>query len=378
MNLAFLALAVLVQDPDRGGFITQLGNDTIAVERFAWKAGELEGERVIRFPETSTIRYRAKLAKDGSVATFEAKRFEGENLEKDPSWSSRIEFGPKLIVMDFDSKVRGKRTVQFEAGPATVPMLLHCYALYEQMIRQTRRTPDRQVPIEMIYPGQDFLAGTWIRPQGPDSVAISYFHDVPGYARIDAAGRLLGFSALETVLKVVVTRVPDLDVRALGRDFAARDAAGKSVGPLSPRDTVRATVGGAALMIDYSRPSKRGREIFGALVPWNQVWRTGADAATQFSTSRDLLVGNITLRAGSYTLWTKPGPNGAVLIVNSQTGQWGTDYDPRRDVVSIPLTVKPLDQPVERFTIAIEPAGAGAELRFSWDTVEWDVAMQAK
>lgn len=378
MTLALLALALMTQDLDRGGFITRLGSDTIAVERFEWKDDALEGERVLRFPETSTIRYRAKLAKDGSVATFEAKRFEGENLEKDPSWSSRIDFGPRLIVMEFDSKVRGKRTVQFEARPATVPMLLHCYALYEQMVRQTRHTPDRQVPIEMIYPGQDFLAGTWIRPQGPDSVAISYFHDQPGYGRIDASGRLLGFAALETVLKVVVTRVADVDVRALGREFAARDAAGKAVGPLSPRDTVRAVVGGASLMIDYSRPSKRGREIFGALVPWNQVWRTGADAATQFSTSRDLLLGNITLRTGSYTLWTRPAPNGAVLIVNGQTGQWGTDYDAGRDLASIPLTVKPLDQPVERFTIAIEPTSAGAELRFSWDRVEWDLTLQAK
>src|SRR4051812_36783509 len=87
---------------------------------------------------------------------------------------------------------------------------------------------------------------------------------------------------------------------------------------LSPRDSAVASFGAAKVSVDYSRPSKRGREIFGGLVPWNQVWRTGANAATTLVTSRDLDIGGTLVPAGTYTLYTLPSPTGWKLIVNKQ------------------------------------------------------------
>jgi hypothetical protein len=208
-------------------------------------------------------------------------------------------------------------------------------------------------------------------------VAIGSFHDQAAFASIDGDGRILGYDARGTVVKVVATRVADVDVLAVARQFAARDAAGQGAGPISPRDTVQARFSGASLTVDYGRPSKRGRTTFGGLVPWNEVWRTGADAATQFTTTRDLLLGDTELKAGSYTLWTQPTESGATLIVNGQVGQWGTEYNAQRDVARIPLTVRHLDQPVERFTIDFTSAGGG-ELRMRWDTTEWVVPMRVK
>jgi hypothetical protein len=208
-------------------------------------------------------------------------------------------------------------------------------------------------------------------------VAIGSFHGQAAYARVDGDGRLLGYDAQGTVVKVVVTRVPNLDVLAVARQFAARDAAGQSLGPVSPRDTVRARFSGAVLTVDYGRPSKRGRTLFGELVPWNEVWRTGADAATQFTTTRDLKLGDTELKAGSYTLWTLPTESGATLIVNAQVGQWGTEYNATRDIARIPMAVHRLDQPVERFTIDLASAGGG-EVRMRWDTTEWVVPVRVK
>jgi hypothetical protein len=119
--------------------------------------------------------------------------------------------------------------------------------------------------------------------------------------------------------------------------------------------------------VDYGRPSRRGREIFGNVVPWGTVWRTGANAATQFRTDRDLEIGGVVLPAGTYTLWTLPAPTGWHLIVNRQTGQWGTAYDSTQDFIRVPLTVTVLAAPVEVFTIAVEPQGAGGVLSFAWD-----------
>jgi len=148
--------------------------------------------------------------------------------------------------------------------------------------------------------------------------------------------------------------------------------------PLSPRDTARASIGGATVLVDYGAPSKRGRVIFGGLVPWNAVWRTGANAATQLETSADLVIGGTTVPAGKYTLFTLPTPKGVSLIVNRETGQWGTDYRAERDFVRIPMRTASVASPVERMRIALEPAGQVHLMKLTWDTTEWSVPVARK
>ncbi len=142
----------------------------------------------------------------------------------------------------------------------------------------------------------------------------------------------------------------------------------------SPRDSAVATLGGARVAIDYGRPSKRGREIFGGLVPYNAVWRTGANAATGFVTTQPLQMGNTAVPAGSYTLYTIPTASGWTLIVNKQTGQWGTEYSQAQDLARIPMQVKQAPSPTEQFTIAIEPSGqTGGVIAITWDTTRAEV-----
>ena len=123
-------------------------------------------------------------------------------------------------------------------------------------------------------------------------------------------------------------------------------------------------------MIDYGRPFRRGRVIFGNIVPWDTVWRTGANAASQFITDRELQLAGKLLSAGEYTLWTFPSQRGWTLIFNSQTRQWGTEYDSARDVLRVPMNVTTLTEPVEQFIILLEPREGGGVLRLRWDTKE--------
>ncbi len=157
--------------------------------------------------------------------------------------------------------------------------------------------------------------------------------------------------------------------------IAAVDPAGAQQPPASPRDTVRATIGTASVMIDYGRPSKRGREIWGGLVPYDATWRLGANGATQIRTDKDLVIGGVTLPAGFYTLWLVPTPTAATLVVNSQTGQWGTAYDATKDLLRIPMTLR-ADLPTmeERFTIKVE----GGELVLLWDRAGYSTSIKAK
>ncbi len=106
---------------------------------------------------------------------------------------------------------------------------------------------------------------------------------------------------------------------------------------------------------------------------WNEWWRTGANAAVEFTTDRDLEIGGIAVPAGTYTLFSIFAPERAELIINTQTGQWGTQYDSTRDLARIPMTRESLADPVERFTISIETTDAGGVLQLSWDTTRFSV-----
>jgi hypothetical protein len=147
---------------------------------------------------------------------------------------------------------------------------------------------------------------------------------------------------------------------------------------------VRAAVGAATVTIDYSRPARRGRTLVGDLLAYDQVWRTGANAATQLATSEAIELGGVTLRPGTYTLFTMPTHQGVTLIINGQSGQWGTSYRAANDVARRPMTVDSLPENVERFTIRIDPApapngraGAG-RLVIEWGTFRWSAPLVAR
>jgi hypothetical protein len=152
-------------------------------------------------------------------------------------------------------------------------------------------------------------------------------------------------------------------------DAGAQQRPGQQRPVLSPRDTVSVDVApGRRVYVDYGRPSMRGRRIMGGLVPYGRVWRTGANAATTLVTDVDLELGGTRVPRGTYTLYTIPTAAGWTLIVNRQTGQWGTQYEPARDLARIPMRVSTLREPVEQFTMALERTRAGAgTLALSWE-----------
>ena len=135
----------------------------------------------------------------------------------------------------------------------------------------------------------------------------------------------------------------------------------------SPHETTTATVDGAKVSITYGRPYAKGRKIVGGLVPYGEVWRTGADEATTLVTDKALMMGSAHVNPGTYTLYTLPGEKGWELIINKQTGQWGTQYDQGQDLARVPMKVGRTTSPVEQLTLEIADTPAGGELRLSWE-----------
>jgi hypothetical protein len=149
----------------------------------------------------------------------------------------------------------------------------------------------------------------------------------------------------------------------------------------SPRGSAEMTLNGKKLTVDYGRPSMRGRKIMGELVPFNQIWRTGANKATHFTTEADLMMDNVTVPKGTYTLFTIPSEKNWKLIINKQTGQWGTPYKPeyeKDEVARIDMPVETLPNPVEQFTISLEPSGEGGILKMQWEQTQASVKFTEK
>jgi hypothetical protein len=170
------------------------------------------------------------------------------------------------------------------------------------------------------------------------------------------------------------TRPPEAEPAPRPDAPAAVAAAPAPQQPLSPRDTARAVVADREIFVDYGRPYMRGRTIMGGLVPYGRVWRTGANEATTLVTAADLQLGGAPVPAGTYTLYTVPGETEWILIVNRQTGQWGTVYDEGSDLVRLPMRVTRLDAPVEQFTIRLEPRGERAgTLALEWEHTRAEV-----
>ncbi len=140
----------------------------------------------------------------------------------------------------------------------------------------------------------------------------------------------------------------------------------------SPHETVEYKVGAATVTITYGRPYLKGRSL-DTLAPAGKVWRTGADEATTLKTDKDLQIGTLAVPAGTYTLYTLPGSPWQ-LIVNKQTGQWGTVYQQGQDLGRVPMTAGTLSSPAEQLTVAV----VGSNLEIHWGTMKQSVAISSK
>ncbi|MFI5371243.1 MAG: DUF2911 domain-containing protein [Candidatus Eisenbacteria bacterium] len=370
--LVALTLATPAIAKEGGNFVVRLGQDTVGVERYVRTPDRLEIDQVGRAPRVLRRHFVYEYAKGAmthlSLAvtapgaatptqTIDATMV-GDSLRTEirnaggPPQVSSVALPPGTLVVTGSSPWAGyeARLMEFVAG---------------------KRDSLRGTMYFLGAPGPDWLS---LHRLGRDSVVIFNGHQDLFHVRVDKDGRILTAVPIAGTQKFTVDRVEKLDVDAMAASYAAREQSGAGIGMLSPRDTVNVHgAGGATLWIDYGRPAKRGRVVFGTVVPFGEVWRTGANAATQFRTDKNLMFGSTTVPAGFYTLWSIPSPDGWKLIVNSETGQWGTAHKASMDLYTIDMKTSTLPQVVERFTITVEPSAQGGVLNLDWDTTRASV-----
>jgi hypothetical protein len=180
--------------------------------------------------------------------------------------------------------------------------------------------------------------------------------------------------ALTTIATLSASaQMGNMDMPAKQGDAAAKPLA-------SPAAMTEVSLDGAKITIHYNSPAKRGRVIMGGLVPYGKVWRTGANPATSFVTTGNLKIGTLTVPAGNYTLYTLPAAPGTpwLLIVNKQTGQWGTEYKPDMDLGRTPLHSGKLPAPQESMTISFTHIMKhSTELHIKWETTDESIKIES-
>jgi hypothetical protein len=376
---------------ERYGFVARLGTDTISVESITRRDNEETTDGVDRFPRVRVRHTEIQVGPDGGIRHLVMQIYT-------PSESANQR--DRRVVADVTndsvhlSKQDGTGTIRraFATGGgmamAHVPQMYSLYELYFaaalKRAAASNRSPGDTEQMRQFYIDREFdrfpLHHGVVRPLagGRAEIAHDWLAGV-GSATFDSADRMLSYSGARTTYKVDVTRVATPpDVQAVAKRFEAAEA-NTGVRQLSVRDTLRATIGDASFTIDYGRPLVRGRVLLGDVVPYDHVWRTGANAATQFTTSMPVTVAGIRLAAGTYTLWTVPRTSGPELIVNRQTGQWGTEYDGSQDIGTGTMTTQALASPVEKFTMTITPSTrTHGALIMEWGPFRWTAPIDVR
>jgi len=166
-------------------------------------------------------------------------------------------------------------------------------------------------------------------------------------------------------------RIPIVTVIGLSLALAGGLSAQQKPRYTSPQAAVSQTIGGAPFKVDYYAPSMHGRKVMGGLVPYGEVWCTGANIATGFSVGADIQIGSLKLPKGEYSIWTLPKADEWTLIINKETGQFHLNYNAGMDFGRTKMNLKTLTEPVETFRVELRDAGGSkGVLALMWENTE--------
>ena len=374
---------------ERASFVTVLGRDTVVIESFARTASHLEGDMVIRVPATIRQRYTVDRAADG--------RFLKSVVETIPLGTDDIVGRKVMLLVERDSlrvtvdSAGQQRRETRSMPPNAVPLFLtgfnesfglyEALGLYEFYLAQpslTHGSPRDTFEVKAIAIATGRSNTRRLVRRSPRELDFDFFKIAWTHLALDDSARILSADARETTEKTESRRTSYIDVGKAAKSFASRDHSGGGMGSASPNQVVTASLGPTRVRIAYGSPRLRGRTVLGQVVPYGQVWRTGANSATEIAVDHDVMIGSATVPAGAYTLWTIPRPDGVTLVINRQTGQWGTEYHQEQDLTRVPMRTTSAPAPRENFAVTIEGPDRAKELRIAWDTFVWSVPIAVK
>lgn len=369
ISLIILIVACSPNLEKSSGFITKLGDDTLAVERFYKYGNKFKADVAVRTPRTVLIRYEGILSETGGLTEMKEYRF-------DPI-SGFIGEGNlfRVVTLKGDSieiisNVSGEIKKSFMKGDHDfIPFIEYTHWPFEIALNKTKGQVSDTATVPMLT-GRRMLNFSIIEVD-EDTKIVKHPYRGEMVVNLTEEQSLLTLDAGKTTRKLFVERKENVDVASVAKTFMNVETKGKVFGALSVAVINNYEVNGVNFILEYGSPSKRGRQIFGGIVKYGERWRTGANRATHIKFDKDIVIGDLKVPAGEYTLFSIPEEDGGTLIVNTQTGQNGRNYNPEYDFGRLALQKETLSTLVEDFTITVAESEQGARLNLAWGYTQY-------
>ncbi len=357
--------------PYTASFIGRMGADTVLVETYTMLNNHIYGNAFIRVPEDYIGEFSIHFYPDGSIREF--------NINAMSPFNSSIPFQAKSGVFEYrlNMNCTGDTCTYYnsEKGESTETIFKHAAAqmdfvggwvplisLMEWNCRRLIKSGKQALPLKMINHhigvydiGVHFLTKDTLIFGGP-------FLE---YTKIKATqeGRIEAIDGMGTPWNYYVTKSAPIDIDRM----AQRMAKTKGIGIPSPAETFKSTVQNSTVTVRYGRPLKRERKIFGGVVPYDSLWRTGANGPTTINLENNIRIGKTIIPKGQYSIYTIPKQNEWVLIFNTDLKTWPTDPNRKKDFTQVVIPVQKTDTITQQFTIEVQPIKKGGILKFNWD-----------
>ena len=361
------SLKLLAQQTYTASFVATLGTDTVIVETYNMLPNHLYGKSFLRYPEDRVGVFDFHFYPDGSIRHYSMSFMkpdssyitstgtEGVYCEDDTcTW-----FASWKGAEDEYTNKRAVKKIDFIGGWTPTISLLewNCMRLI--------KSGEQSLPLTLI---NDYIGTRNVAVWKGNEDTLIFGGDFLEYTKLKVTpeGRILNYNGTATPWNYIATKLDPVNVD----DVAMRMSKKPKIGIPSPEIKVDFLIANDTIHLSYGRPSKRGRKIFGGIVPYDSVWRTGAGDPTTLTLPYPIQFGKTVIPKGKYAIYTIPRSGEWTLIFNTDLTQWPTEPNRSKDFVLIPLQVKHLTSSIEQFTITIEPSKNGGVNKFTWDDKE--------
>jgi hypothetical protein len=373
LTLLIFILPAKAQLVKNGGLIYTLGKDTTLIGNYYLEKDVFMVHVVSLTPSLNVQQMRGKLFPNGEIEFAEGynyKPVEGKEKEVLSSYRMYTKGDSSFIEVKRGDNVskqqyKARTMISNSVGGQSIVFLLPLMINYAPS-----KTGDSLMSFHIVLnAARPFI----IKRASPKQLIMG--STVMGFFKINLneKGTLADVDAIGTSWNIKGSPVALLNMDSVVASNLAKEKATRVFGSISKLDSVQTTVSGVNLKIRYSRPSARGRVIFGEVVPWNRFWRTGANAATKLTIDKPIYFDGKELAAGEYSVWTMPSPSGWKIMFNKEANTWGTEYKPEHDVLVVPVQTTKLNAPVEVLTFDITEDGKGGIISVSWELTKASV-----
>lgn len=365
--LIFGATKLFGQQSYNASFVATLGSDTVIVETYNMLPNHLYGKAFLRYPRDQIGVFDFHFYPDGSI-----KHYSMSYMNPDSSYITTGVIEGIYCENDtctWYNSVRGRQNEYINKRPAKhlnfiggwTPTL----SLIEWNCMRLIKSGQQSLPITMI---NDNIGIRNVAVSKGKGDTLIFGGDFLEYAKIKATpeGKIVAYDGTATPWNYIVTKLAPINVDEMAKRMSKKP----KIGIPSPKAVLNFAIANDTIGLSYGRPFKRGRKIFGGVVPYDSVWRTGANGLTKLKLPYDVQFGKITIPKGEYGLFTIPREDGWTLIFNTDFKQWPTEPNRSKDFALVPLQVQKAAQPTDQFTIIIDPVKGGGIIKFIWDETE--------